>query len=126
MLNVVHVDDSKFLLRTSAKIIKDVFKDVNIITLTDEEIVKKLEENETFENVDVFFTDLLMPAISGHNIIKHIKRVNTKCLVVVVSSNVQTTEKELCYSNGADYFLEKPLTIEKLKNLEEVCYGRSE
>ena len=85
---------------------------------------EKIDNNEEFSGFDILFTDLLMAVISGQEVVKYMRRTNKKCCIAVVSSNIQITEKELCFENGADYFIEKPLTIEKLQKFKEFYDSR--
>lgn len=121
-MKIVHVDDSKFQARMCKRILKESLDEVEISFLNDQEMVDNIQDNNTFNDVDVFLTDLLMPKVSGHEVLKYIKKVNPKCCLVVISSNMQSTEKTLCYENGADFFIEKPLTIAKVKEFEEFYY----
>jgi CheY-like chemotaxis protein len=125
MLNIIHVDDSKFALRTTKKIIKNVFEDSMVIALTDYEFMEFTKKEEFLEKIDIAIVDLIMPCASGHDVIKILRKNSEKTLIVVLSSNVQQTEKELALKNGAEVFLEKPVTLDKIKIIREKLYDKS-
>jgi CheY-like chemotaxis protein len=123
-MKIVHVDDSKFQARMCGRIIQEALDNIEIDFINDQEMLDKMNDNYSFSEVDVFLTDLLMPKISGHDVLKYVKKVNPNCFLVVISSNVQSTEKALCYEHGADYFIEKPLTSDKVKDFEAFYYDK--
>jgi len=118
-MKIVHVDDSGFQRRLVKKLITEHFQDAEFLSYSDIEVFNLFDNSEDFTDVDIFLTDLLMDKISGHNVIKYINSVNKKCCLAVLSSNVQITEKEMCFDEGADYFIEKPLNNEKLLKFKE-------
>jgi CheY-like chemotaxis protein len=101
------------------KIIENAIEGATVQSLSDEEIVQKIEDNETFSEIDIVFTDLIMGTISGHEVAKYVKSVNPDCYVIILTSNIQATEKDKSFENGADYFLEKPLVEAKLLKAKE-------
>ena len=52
------------------------------------------------------------------------KTINPDCCISVLSSNVQATEKQMCFEEGADYFIEKPLNSEKIEKFMEFLNDR--
>ncbi|GAA0180287.1 hypothetical protein SH2C18_30090 [Clostridium sediminicola] len=122
-MKIIHVDDSKFQARMCKRILKETLDELEITFLNDQEMLDNIENNNTFQDADVLLTDLLMPKISGHEVLKYVKKVNPSCCLVVISSNMQSTEKTLCYENGADFFIEKPLTTAKVNEFREFYYA---
>ena len=123
-MKIIHVDDSGFQRRLVKKLITENFDGAEFLSYSDIEIFDLFDNSEDFSDVDIFLTDLLMDQISGHNVIQYIKSVNRDCCMVVLSSNVQVTEKEMCFEEGADYFIEKPLNAEKLSDFKEFLNDR--
>jgi two-component system response regulator YcbB len=120
----MHVDDSKLSLKLVRKIISAGFKDCELVSILTSEFHKMMQMNYPLNDVDVLITDLLMPEISGHDILKYVKSINRNIFLTVLSSNVQELEKQKAYNNGADYFIEKPLTVEKIEGMCSVVNSR--
>jgi two-component system chemotaxis response regulator CheY len=70
---------------------------------------------------EIITIDLLMPGMEGLELLGHLRRVNPKFRIIVISADIQTTTREELLSAGADAFLNKPVdtpallqTIERL------------
>jgi len=124
LIKIAHVDDSNFQRKMSKRNFDLAFPDAKYQALSDGDMVDLMNEKSNFGDVDIFFTDLLMDEVTGHDVIKYIKNINDKCCVVVLSSNIQKTEKEICFGLGADFFIEKPLSLEKLMEFKVYYNGR--
>lgn len=118
MMNIIHIDDSSFQRRISKKFIDEAFPYAECRSLSDGEMLDYIDDNDDFADVDMVITDLLMGKISGHDVIKYVREISDDCFIAVLSSNIQKAEKEKCYQNGADFFIEKPLTTDKLTDLK--------
>lgn len=90
-----------------------------------ENALKKLEKEDSQTIPDIIFLDLNMPDISGWEFLdilsKHEKRYLNKCKVFILSSSVDSTEKE----KAKDYklvtaFLQKPLDEDELARVFSV------
>lgn len=123
-MKILHVDDSGFQRRLVKNILEEHFKGDEFVSLSDGEIVDLLDNSEDFSDIDMLMTDLLMEKIPGHTVIKYMKNINPACTITVLSSNVQATEKEMCFEEGADYFIEKPLNTEKILEFKEFLNDR--
>jgi len=73
--------------------------------------------------IDVLVTDIGMPVVDGFEVIKHVRSVNKKIPIVVISSYVEGYEKMRAFQLGANYFIEKPFEREDLlrvmKNIKD-------
>ncbi len=58
--------------------------------------------------------DLLMPDMDGFKFLKHIREKKISIPVVVLTSDIQDTTKEMCMELGAAGFVNKPVEKEKL------------
>lgn len=74
-------------------------------------------------NFDLVLLDLLMPDMTGVEVLQYFKKNNITVPVIVISADIQVATKELCFENGAVDFLNKPpvsdlllSTIEKVLN----------
>ena len=121
-MKIVHVDDSRFSLKIAMNFLKQIFKEAEIVSLNDEEEFLKFLEESKLDDTDIFIIDLMLPKISGEELVKQIKKRYPNVFVVVLSSNVQSNVKERLYGCGIDLFIEKPLTLDKLRDME-VCYN---
>ena len=57
---------------------------------------------------DLIILDLMLPDISGTEVLKQIRRMNINTPILVVSGLHQTEKKVLCLDEGADDYLTKP------------------
>ena len=73
-MKIVHVDDSRFSLKIAMNFLKQIFKEAEIVSLNDEEEFLKFLEESKLDDIDVFIIDLLLPKISGEELVKQIKK----------------------------------------------------
>ena len=69
---------------------------------------KAIEMIEAHEP-DCVILDLLMPGMSGMEVLEKLKDENIKIPVVVLSADIQNTTREKCMELGAVDFINKPL-----------------
>ncbi len=69
------------------------------------------------EKPDLVILDLLMPDITGEEMLKEIRTMETDSFVVILTSNFQKPVRERLLVNGADFFMEKSITHEKLSKM---------
>ncbi|NNF06896.1 MAG: response regulator [Candidatus Eisenbacteria bacterium] len=74
---------------------------------------------------DVILLDLNMPKVNGKDILKFIKtsELLRNRIVVIVSSSDDEEEMRLCYELGANAYIPRPLTREKLQELFNRLFG---
>ncbi len=68
---------------------------------------------------EMVFLDLTMPGLDGFGVLECIKNENLKCVVIVISGDIQPDARERVMSLGALDFIKKPVSAEKL---QEVLY----
>ena len=73
---------------------------------------------------DVMMLDLLMPDVSGHNVIQAIRKKGSPCFITVLTSNIQQFEQDKVKQLGADLFLGKPLNLVKAKTMVEAFHAK--
>ncbi len=66
------------------------------------------------ENPDIVLLDLGLPDIDGREVLKDIKSKAPKIKVIIVSGYSDTKTQQELISEGADYFLSKPVMPSKL------------
>ena len=71
-------------------------------------------------HVDLVFTDLMMPVMDGHELIRLIRSAHNPRLrnlpVLVVTSHEETAARELAISEGATDFIPKPFSPQDLRH----------
>ncbi len=68
---------------------------------------------------DLITLDLLMPGIGGLEFLKRFKKRKLGSRIVVVTADVQPVVRERCIAAGAHAFVEKPISLAKLKAVLE-------
>lgn len=81
--------------------------------LSAEEAIKLLETEET---IDAVLIDMMMPDMDGYEAIPLIKKIPSRnsTLVVAVTAQAMTGDKEKCIEAGADDYVSKPIDVDKL------------
>lgn len=84
--------------------------------------MEKLEQGD----IDVLFLDLLMPDISGYQLLTRLKQhTDWRSLPVIMVSGLQDTEEVIhCIEAGADDYLTKPVNRTLLKARLRACLER--
>jgi DNA-binding response OmpR family regulator len=117
----------------------------NILVVDDEEEIRKIlidclsdsgykvleasDGNEALKIVteftpDLILLDIVMPKLSGFQLLRRIK--NTLDIpVVVLSARIETTDKLEAFELGADDYITKPFVVEELKARIEVIIKRN-
>ncbi|GGB90613.1 response regulator [Dyadobacter sediminis] len=68
-------------------------------------------------NPDWIFIDNNLPDGKGINEIRHIKDDNTGRRIKIVMMSAMTNLREEAYKEGADYFLDKPISFVEVRNI---------
>lgn len=109
-MNIIAVDDEKLALETLARSIKSAQSDASVYSFRDpEEAVDFVKNNECY----VAFLDIKMRLITGIELAKRLKEINSKLNIVFVTGfSDYTLEAFKIYAS--DYIL-KPATPEQIK-----------
>lgn len=119
-MKILIVDDSRFTQLTMAKLLKSYIEDLEIFFASDgEDGFNKYKEL----NPDYVFVDLLMPIVSGQELVKLIKKHDTNSKIFVVSADVQKNVKKEIESYGIIKFINKPFTEEKAELVTKIIKG---
>ncbi|MGF7184139.1 two-component system chemotaxis response regulator CheY [Desulfitispora alkaliphila] len=108
------IEDSILYRKTIVKFLKKYFPDAEYILA---ENGAKGYDLHLKENPDVTFLDLLLPEITGQEVLRLIKEYNPNAKVVVLSADVQKLVKAEVHALGVVDFINKPLTEEKVEVL---------
>ena len=117
MIKMLVVDDEKGICRT----ISDYFtlKGYTVFTaVTPDEAVDIFDR----EKPQFVFLDVIMPQMSGLDLLKIIrdKDEKTKIIMVTVADDEQT--KEIAFQRGADDFITKPFSVKYLEEIRQPFY----
>ncbi|MFL0801900.1 MAG: response regulator [Agarilytica sp.] len=63
---------------------------------------------------EMVFLDLTMPGMDGYGVLESVKKENLKCMIIVISGDIQPEARDRVKSLGALDFIKKPVNKEKL------------
>lgn len=106
---VLVVDDEQFILETTREVLRDVGYRVH--TASGGEAALQIVEED---DVDVVVTDLRMPDMDGYELIRRL-RAQYSSIPIVAASGVADGRTDEAIEAGAQTFLAKPFTTEKLQ-----------
>jgi CheY-like chemotaxis protein len=92
----------------------------NIFVASDgQETIEKLDEAyETNNPFELLLLDIRMPKMDGYDVIEH---VNFKKYplpkIIAVTASVLQEDRDKCKNLGVEYFITKPINLNKLKNV---------
>ena len=114
-MKILLIDDSRFVRVTVRKYIKSIVGDEWTFFEADcgEKGITLFKERKP----NLVFLDLLMPDMNGEDVLKEIKKQDESCYVVILSSNFQKPVRERLLSLGANLFVDKSITTEKISNI---------
>jgi len=105
------------------EMIRDIAHDMlnhlgyNILTAADgEEAIQIFKEKNG--SIDLVLVDLIMPRMNGMVCFSKLKEINPDVPIVVASGIVEVSKKKTAMEMGAHGYLEKPYSINALK---EIC-----
>jgi len=116
MVTVLLIDDSAFQRKIITRILNELGHDVITANNGHEGVERILNEKPA-----IVLSDLLMPEYDGTWVLEQLKERGIKIPVIMVTSDVQTTTRELCMSLGAFEYLNKPVQ----KNLIQSTIGKA-
>ncbi|MEI6841153.1 MAG: response regulator [Methanomicrobiales archaeon] len=116
MVTVLLIDDSAFQRKIITRILNDLGHDVITADNGHEGVERIISEKPA-----IVLSDLLMPGYDGTWVLGQLKEKGIKVPVIMVTSDVQTTTRDLCMSLGAFEYLNKPVQ----KNLLQATIGKA-
>lgn len=125
-MRIVVADDSAFIRNIVKRALESNKESLAITDLTlCESGLTALEHIKSHE-VDWLVTDLLMPEMTGQELIKNINELEKNIKIVVVSADVQQGTKDELKSLGVARYLNKPLSPDKIERLLEMLKGEAD
>ena len=110
-INVLYIEDDVQTREATITILQDFFATINIAT-NGEEGLQFYRENTS--NIDLIITDIMMPKLSGIEMIQSIRENNKEIAIVVVSAQNESSYFEKTIELGVDGYLFKPLKLSQL------------
>ena len=108
-MKVLVVEDTKTLAKTLA----DMVYSINIssdIAYTGEDAFKYLDSNQ----YDAIILDLILPDISGFDVLQIIRSENNSTPVLILSARNKVQDRVKGLNSGANYYLTKPFATKEL------------
>jgi CheY-like chemotaxis protein len=116
MTKIMIVDDSGFQRRVLKSALVELGYEVKD-HLCGADVVEALKT----KTVDLLISDLLMPEMSGIQLIEALRKAEFAEPIIVLSANIQPEVKKESLAAGANAFLNKPFDVELLKTELETC-----
>lgn len=111
-LKIAIIEDSDFMRKVTAMTVMRLCPDAELFEYADAgEALKALGKIAP----DVITLDLLMPGIGGLEFLKQARRRKFAARIIVVTADVQAVVRQRCLDAGAHAFVEKPITLAKLR-----------
>ena len=116
MAKILIIDDAGFSRHMLGRIVGAVGHQIIEAENGEEGLTKILEEKP-----DLVLSDLLMPVMSGEELLAVLKEKQVDIPVIIMTSNIQQTIIQKCHDLGAAAFLNKPPKKEELwQKIEEL------
>lgn len=120
---VLFVDDSRLMRYAGSRFLADHCRIV--VARDGREAWARLNGDE---RMDLVFTDLMMPVMDGHELIRCIRSCRDAHIrdlpVLVVTSHEESAARELAISEGANAFIPKPFSPQDLRQALETVHTR--
>ena len=115
-MKILIVDDSSMSRRMMRRIVESAGYDV----VEAEEGATGIEQY-FLEKPDLVFLDLTMKDMYGLDVLEKLRELDPAALVIIASADIQDSTREMVATAGANAFINKPLSPEKvLHALESV------
>ncbi|MBK8710486.1 MAG: response regulator transcription factor [Niastella sp.] len=123
MIRILIADDHSIVRRGLKQILLEGFPDAYFEEVSDaEELIKKVIQNE---NWDVIISDLSMPGRNGLEALQHIRQMNIKIPVIILSIHPEDQYAIRVLKAGASAYLSKDMAPDELVNaVNRVLQGK--
>lgn len=114
MAKILIVDDSTLSRAMVAKALKEAGHEV-VQAANGREGIAAFER----ESFDCVVTDLLMPVVDGHQLLTHVRSIDRRIPVVVLTADIQASTQAMCQELAVSGFMNKPVKAETLRTCVE-------
>lgn len=111
-MKIAIVEDSAFMRGLIARTLRRIIPAAELHEFADPVEALKLIPTLAPE---VITLDLLMPGLSGLDFLRRAKRRKIAARIIVITADVQDSIRKKCAAAGAHAFIEKPVTVAKLR-----------
>lgn len=103
-MNVLIVDDSNFILNKLKKFLCCEFDNLNCFMALD-----GIEAFEIFktQKIDIIILDLIMPKLTGVDLIKKVRKIDRSIGIIVISADIQKKTKDRVLEQNILKFINK-------------------
>lgn len=121
MEKILIIDDSGFQRKIITSVLEEEGYSVIVAENGNAGLAQALKESP-----DLILCDLLMPELDGYEFLKQVREHDLAIPVLVLTSDIQKTTRQLCLDLGAAEVLNKPVTKTTLISaLKETLESRS-
>ena len=118
---ILIIDDSSMSRRMMRRIIESAGHDV-----VEAEDGAAGIEKYFLENPDAVYLDLTMKDMYGLDVLSKLRELDSQALVVIASADIQDLTRTMVTEAGADGFINKPLTPEKVLESLSSIFSKGE
>lgn len=126
-MKILCVDDDRGSLLLVRRTLEKAFPEDKVFAAASGEQAVELIQSQA---IDLVITDLVMPGLSGIEVLVEAKRERADTEVIMVTAHSSVESAVLAMQKGARDYLAKPihgeLLIEKVSNLRELLHSRRE
>ena len=115
-MKILIVDDSLFAQQYTKKQVQQRYPQAEYVLASSGEAAYGAFISE---KPDVVITDLLMPGITGQQLISMIRETDAACKIVVLSCDIQKAVREEIAELDVQCFINKPLKDDNISMLQE-------
>lgn len=122
-MKILVVDDSIFMQKTLTRIIENHFSQVTLFTGSNGLQGLKVYESE---KPDIIIVDLLMPVMTGLEMIETVRKSDNKVKIIVLTADVQKSVFNEIEPLSVEALINKPLNDEKIEKLINIIGGSND
>ncbi len=119
-MRIVIADDASFIRQIIQRVVRQKFDAAEIVTCENGAVAY---EAIRAAQTDWLITDLLMPVMTGQELIKKLRAEGRLPNTVVISADVQRGTKDELKALGVEHYINKPLNPEKSAALVALIEG---
>ena len=119
-MKVLVVEDSSFARMTVTKVVGALLPTAEFFEAADGETGLALFQTM---QPDLVLTDLLMPKLTGEELIRSISQLNAAVPIIVMTANIQKPAREKVEALGVTGFVTKPVIGDSIKTLRSLLAG---
>lgn len=112
MLKILLIEDSKFQRLRLERALKSAEHSVTL-ACDGKEGLEKIHSDEPY---DLIISDLMMPVMTGLELLEELKGKPNIPPIVILTADIQQPVKNRCLELGAKKFVNKPVSEEELVN----------